>query len=572
MISSDIGNYLTNVKTWGGLVYNVKDYGAKGNGKTNDTSAIQKAVDAASSAGGGEVRIPAGIYMIQGATGGVTYEGQGGGIKIPSNIHLVLDESAILRQIPTEYSNYNIIYFSRAMNSSITGGIIQGERYEHLGVGGEFGYAIGVFSCENITIESVTCKDCWGDGIVWQVDKDVRNDPSIPIREKQNKNITMNNVTCDNNRRQGASIESVLVGSITNSRFNNTSGTAPACGIDIEPFTAEKITEDLKIIGNHFENNDQFGLLILNQTTQRIVVEGNTFKDNKSLEGQIGAKNTSKLTISNNIFSDGVGRGIKLTLTNDCTLSGNRIREGAIILSGCKDILCDGNSVIYDTRLNVNFVVTEANSSIDCQDIQILNNTFGYETNPLTTNGMDIAGKNILINNNRISGALAALSSSGIGTYFEFKNNYVIDMSIQGINVADGSKAEIDNNTFSGIGWNNNGQAIIRVRDNAVANINNNAFYKDRIGGGDLGTGRPTSYFRIEVNGIVNAFNNFVDSLVLNNLGTLSTVIPRIRYRMGTTAQRPTTVIAGDFYYDTTLGKPIWYNGTVWKDAAGTTV
>jgi hypothetical protein len=45
----------------------------------------------------------------------------------------------------------------------------------------------------------------------------------------------------------------------------------------------------------------------------------------------------------------------------------------------------------------------------------------------------------------------------------------------------------------------------------------------------------------------------------------------------GTTAQRPvsTTQIPlaiGQFYYDTTLGIPIYWNGTVWKNASGTTV
>lgn len=40
----------------------------------------------------------------------------------------------------------------------------------------------------------------------------------------------------------------------------------------------------------------------------------------------------------------------------------------------------------------------------------------------------------------------------------------------------------------------------------------------------------------------------------------------------GTTAQRPAQPVVGQRYYDTTLGIPIWYNGTVWKNAAGTTV
>lgn len=41
----------------------------------------------------------------------------------------------------------------------------------------------------------------------------------------------------------------------------------------------------------------------------------------------------------------------------------------------------------------------------------------------------------------------------------------------------------------------------------------------------------------------------------------------------GTTAQRPNIdLYVSQPYFDTTLGKPIWWNGSVWKDAAGTTV
>ena len=41
----------------------------------------------------------------------------------------------------------------------------------------------------------------------------------------------------------------------------------------------------------------------------------------------------------------------------------------------------------------------------------------------------------------------------------------------------------------------------------------------------------------------------------------------------GTTANRPTLQVqVGQSYFDTTLGIPIWYNGTVWKNASGTTV
>jgi parallel beta-helix repeat protein len=49
----------------GALVFNVKDYGAVGNGSTNDTVAVQAAIDAANAANGGQVFFPAGTYNVQ---------------------------------------------------------------------------------------------------------------------------------------------------------------------------------------------------------------------------------------------------------------------------------------------------------------------------------------------------------------------------------------------------------------------------------------------------------------------------------------------------------------------------
>jgi hypothetical protein len=41
----------------------------------------------------------------------------------------------------------------------------------------------------------------------------------------------------------------------------------------------------------------------------------------------------------------------------------------------------------------------------------------------------------------------------------------------------------------------------------------------------------------------------------------------------GTTANRPTDrVQIGQFYFDTTINRPIWYDGTNWINAAGTVV
>src|SRR2546426_7593231 len=64
-------------------VYNVKAFGATGDNKTLDTSAINKAIDTAAAAGGGTVYFPAGNYLSV-------------SIHLKSNIALYLDQGATL--------------------------------------------------------------------------------------------------------------------------------------------------------------------------------------------------------------------------------------------------------------------------------------------------------------------------------------------------------------------------------------------------------------------------------------------------------------------------------------------
>ena len=67
----------------GGMAYNVRDFKAAGDGRVKDTGAIQKAIDAASAAGGGTVFVPNGVYLC-------------GTIQLRDNVTLHLAEGATL--------------------------------------------------------------------------------------------------------------------------------------------------------------------------------------------------------------------------------------------------------------------------------------------------------------------------------------------------------------------------------------------------------------------------------------------------------------------------------------------
>ncbi|MGA2679459.1 MAG: glycosyl hydrolase family 28-related protein [Sedimentisphaerales bacterium] len=72
--------------------YNVKFYGAKGNGTAVESNAINKAIEAASKAGGGTVYFPAGNYLT-------------GSIRLKSNICLFLDQGATIIAAPVSKEN-----------------------------------------------------------------------------------------------------------------------------------------------------------------------------------------------------------------------------------------------------------------------------------------------------------------------------------------------------------------------------------------------------------------------------------------------------------------------------------
>lgn len=324
------------------LVVNVKDKGAKGDGKTNDTAAIQAAINQVAGkskqvAGKSKtVLVPAGIYMIDALTS----------LKLKSNMTFQMESGAVLKAITNSAETYNIIMIESVSNVNVIGGTLQGERATHTGSSGEWGMGLSIYDGHNIVIDGVTAKDCWGDGFYQAGDA------------PQSTNITLRGVVSDNNRRQGLSIENVDGMVVQNSIFKNTNGTAPMAGIDIEPFAADQNVSNVQILNSQFLNNQLNGVEI-NGTfglIANVTVDGNTMKGSLIKSG-IGIYNTSGHRITNNLFINNKESGIVMENGSSNTVTGNKVTNnghiGVLMLDRSTKNTITNNTVIGKTYKNI---------------------------------------------------------------------------------------------------------------------------------------------------------------------------------------------------------------------------
>jgi hypothetical protein len=166
------GSSASSANDRGTRAYNIRDFGAKGDGKTLDTHALQAAIDACNTDGGGTVVVPEGAFLI-------------GTVELKSNVTLHVAASAKLvgsadgkqyhavDAIPLkgdstlEDGNWALLFAVHAKNVTVEGpGLIDGQGNEFhspahgvlppSGIGGDQRpYIFLFYRCENLRVRNI---------------------------------------------------------------------------------------------------------------------------------------------------------------------------------------------------------------------------------------------------------------------------------------------------------------------------------------------------------------------------------------------------------------------------------
>jgi len=238
---------------------------------------------------------------------GLGHGGQQGlsenGIHIPSNFQFKMSENTYLRVQPTNFPWYVLLSTYKVQNTTISGGTLIGDRYEHDYsdfIDGdnisrrthEWPALIVTAGSTNIVFDNINIKHSTGDGFIVG-SAGFRTNPSTVW----NNGITLRNCILDGNRRNNVSItdgENIIVednmiinagdGDTNPNGVYNSAGVNPRYGLDVEPYV-------------------EYASFDLNSRVQYEWVENVSIRNNKFIDnhaGSIVVYSGDKVTIDNN--------------------------------------------------------------------------------------------------------------------------------------------------------------------------------------------------------------------------------------------------------------------------------
>ncbi|WP_091016002.1 right-handed parallel beta-helix repeat-containing protein [Paenibacillus amylolyticus] len=289
-------------RAWAGIVYNVKDYGAIGDGKHDDTEALYKVSSLLKQNGGGVMFFPKGIFLKSGHTS----------IIIPSNSMVmgIGSETSIIKLADAAKSTTVFQIDNFATDVTLIGIGIDGNRanqieersysilayrasrlhFERMSVKNSYYIGLGLSNCYMSTVRSCSFERSYHCGL-W-VFSDINEQPYI------SSYINIDDVDAHYNDLDGIIVDANDV-NITNSRFNyngqdvHGGGALGAAGI-----YSEKHIKNLNISNTTCCFNTEFGINVHGEGIKAT----NSTCENNALAGIYirGGEDNENVSLSNN--------------------------------------------------------------------------------------------------------------------------------------------------------------------------------------------------------------------------------------------------------------------------------
>jgi hypothetical protein len=487
---SDSRDYLNSLYAsgGGGTAINVKDpaYGATGDGVTDDTDAINAAMDAVNPAlGYMDVVIPDGTYMINGVNLSAINAGNryfDAGIQPKAGTRIWMTPDAILKVIPNNSPSYCVIYVGpTADDVQIRGGQVVGDRPVHDYAqiypspnynNHELGYGIVNRGAKRTIIEGVKITEFIGDGVLGSNSGhyDHTNPAFVP------GTLKVTNCHIYKNRRNNISLIGNAAGLIedndiheagTNEGYTGrATGSSipfnPRAGIDLEFGTAEQVLKT-NIRGNRFVGNAGTSV---NDFNGRGTVISDNFSDaplHVGVPSPFGNRQ-NEAVIANNIVvntSDTTRNAINLELpTVPPDDDGTTDPRAVLVVGNVTHGFGTGVRLAgFGAACVGNYISGFASAGLQAYQGTEVSFTANHITAPAsggtpsgillnTSLNVTHADPKVLVNNNHIADCYYGMTFTNLPVGVTVKGNEII-RGFTAFNVGGGTKALIEGNTVA---------------------------------------------------------------------------------------------------------------------------